>query len=53
MRGRGGKAPLKGGAGGKASSLGFCAYIGGCGGISAPVILPTLGWLEGFCSSFY
>ena len=30
------------GAGGKAPSLGcFCAYIGGCRGISAPFILPT------------
>ena len=34
--------PPKKGGGGKAPSLGcVCAYIGGCGGISAPFILPT------------
>ena len=37
-----GKAPhLKGGPGGKTPSLGcFCAYIGGCRGISAPFYFP-------------
>ena len=37
------KPPPKRGAGGKASKfrLFFCAYIGGCRGISAPFILPT------------